>query len=115
MSTPPPSKAKEEASRTLLTHGMTLFEIARAYWKGSYREVPTWTILVTLLSLGYVISPFDIVPEIALGPLGVIDDVLVLGLAMKLINGEIERYTKWKTTGSSSNAAGMGNGKVLDV
>jgi uncharacterized membrane protein YkvA (DUF1232 family) len=107
-----PSTAKEDATRTLLSHGMTLFEMARAYFKGTYREIPKWSILVTVLSLGYVISPIDAFPEIALGPIGAIDDVFVLGLALKLINHEIQRYTAWK---NSSSQAEAGTGKIVDV
>jgi uncharacterized membrane protein YkvA (DUF1232 family) len=112
MSTPSSSNTKEDATRSLLSHGMTLFEMARAYMKGTYRDIPNWSILVTLVSLGYVVSPIDAFPEIVLGPLGAIDDVFVLGLALKLINHEIQRYTTWKNTSSQGTA---GNGKIVDV
>jgi len=33
---------------------------------------------VTILGLAYIISPLDFMPEIVLGPIGLVDDVLVL-------------------------------------
>jgi uncharacterized membrane protein YkvA (DUF1232 family) len=108
-----PNKAKEDASRSLLTHGMTLLEIAREYWKGNYREVPKWAIGAIVASLVYVVSPLDFIPEIALGPLGVVDDVFVLGLAMKLINDEVRRFTGWKE--KQAGHAPEGSGKIVDV
>lgn len=40
--------------------------------------------LIPLLALLYMISPIDILPEIAFGPLGALDDMGVLLLALQL-------------------------------
>ncbi len=45
----------------------------------------TWVIIGIVCCGIYIISPLDIVPEIALGPLGVIDDAGVLGFMLFLI------------------------------
>jgi uncharacterized membrane protein YkvA (DUF1232 family) len=34
--------------------------------------------LLTILALGYIISPIDLLPEAFLGPIGGIDDLIVL-------------------------------------
>ena len=44
-----------------------------------------WIIFGIILCCAYIISPVDLVPEIALGPLGVIDDAGVLGFMLFLI------------------------------
>ena len=44
-----------------------------------------WIIFGIILCCAYIISPVDLVPEIALGPLGVIDDAGVLGFTLFLI------------------------------
>jgi len=35
-------------------------------------------IIVTILGLIYIVSPLDFLPEIALGPIGIADDILVI-------------------------------------
>jgi uncharacterized membrane protein YkvA (DUF1232 family) len=41
--------------------------------------------LVALLGLGYVLLPIDLLPEIILGPIGLIDDLLVVTAALSRI------------------------------
>ena len=42
---------------------------------------------VALLGLGYVLSPIDLLPEILLGPIGLLDDLVVVTAALsRLIN-----------------------------
>lgn len=46
-------------------------------------RVPTWTKLIPPAALIYVISPVDLIPDVALG-LGQLDDIAVLLLGVKL-------------------------------
>jgi uncharacterized membrane protein YkvA (DUF1232 family) len=41
--------------------------------------------LVALLGLGYVLLPVDLLPEIILGPIGLVDDLLVVSAALSRI------------------------------
>jgi uncharacterized membrane protein YkvA (DUF1232 family) len=113
-SNPTPNKAKEDASRTLMSNGMTLLELAREYWKGTYREISGWSITVIAAMLAYVASPIDALPELALGPLGMLDDALILGLALKLINGEIARFNTWKLA-AKKEQDDRANGQIIDI
>jgi uncharacterized membrane protein YkvA (DUF1232 family) len=45
-------------------------------------RVPLAAKAIALAGVGYILSPIDLVPEIVLGPIGLIDDVLVLGAAL---------------------------------
>jgi len=45
-------------------------------------RVPLGSKLVALLALGYVLSPIDLLPELILGPLGLVDDILVVSAAL---------------------------------
>ena len=45
-------------------------------------------IIVLLFSALYVISPIDLVPEMVLGPLGFIDDIMVIFVAMGVLKGK---------------------------
>jgi uncharacterized membrane protein YkvA (DUF1232 family) len=41
--------------------------------------------LVALLGLGYLLLPFDLIPELILGPIGLVDDLLVVAAALSRI------------------------------
>jgi len=45
-------------------------------------RVPLRSKIVAVAGLGYVLSPIDLVPEIFLGPFGLVDDLLVVGTAL---------------------------------
>jgi len=45
-------------------------------------RVPVGSKGIAMLGIGYVLSPLDVLPEIFLGPVGFVDDLLVLGTAL---------------------------------
>lgn len=45
-------------------------------------RVPVGSKGIALLGIGYVLSPIDLLPEILLGPLGFVDDLLIVGTAL---------------------------------
>ena len=47
------------------------------------KRVPLWTKLIPPVALAYVLFPFDIIPDVAVG-LGQLDDVAVLLIGVKL-------------------------------
>jgi uncharacterized membrane protein YkvA (DUF1232 family) len=50
-------------------------------------RVPRGPKLVALLGLGYVLSPIDLLPEVLLGPIGFVDDLLVVSACLsRLLN-----------------------------
>lgn len=50
-------------------------------------RVPTSSKALALLAVGYVLSPFELMPELILGPIGLIDDLIVVGAALsRLLN-----------------------------
>ncbi len=50
-------------------------------------RVPAGSKAIAFLGLAYVFSPIDLIPEIFLGPLGLLDDILIVGLALsRLVN-----------------------------
>jgi len=51
------------------------------------RRVPRRAKFVALLGIGYVLSPIDLVPALLVGPLGLLDDLVVVTAALsRLIN-----------------------------
>ena len=50
-------------------------------------RVPWTSKAVALVGVGYVLSPIDLLPEIVLGPIGLVDDLLVVSVALsRLLN-----------------------------
>jgi len=45
-------------------------------------RVPLASKVIATLAIGYVLSPFELMPEMLLGPIGLIDDVIVVGTAL---------------------------------
>jgi uncharacterized membrane protein YkvA (DUF1232 family) len=56
-----------------------LFRLARD------SRVPVGSKLVAGFSVVYVLSPIDLMPEILLGPIGLVDDLLVVGAALSQV------------------------------
>jgi uncharacterized membrane protein YkvA (DUF1232 family) len=51
------------------------------------RQVPRRYKWIALLGIGYVLSPIDLMPALLLGPLGLLDDVVVVTAALsRLLN-----------------------------
>jgi uncharacterized membrane protein YkvA (DUF1232 family) len=48
-------------------------------------QVPAGAKLVAASTVAYVISPIDLLPEVLLGPFGLIDDVIVVGAGVSFL------------------------------
>ena len=66
-------------------------KMLKAVWRGDY-SIKKRTILLTLSGLVYILNPFDFLPTIALGPIGLIDDAAVLVFVYKRITSELEKF-----------------------
>lgn len=78
-----------------------LFPLIRDYWKGRYREVSPWSILVFIAGIIYIVSPIDFIPDF-LPLLGQIDDALILVLCMYFLEKDLHKYREWKNQQSIS-------------
>lgn len=81
-----------------------LFLMLRDYWRGTYRQLPWWCVAVLIFTLLYALSPLDLIPD-AIPFIGMLDDVSLMYLCYKVIEGEIEKYRKWRSRES----------KIIDV
>ncbi|MCX6984872.1 MAG: DUF1232 domain-containing protein [Lentisphaerae bacterium] len=92
----------------------------RDWWRGNYRKLPWWCIGVLVFTLIYVLSPVDLIPDCipvigllddisliyVLSPvdlipdcipvIGLLDDISLIYLCYKIIEGEIEKYNRWR-------------------
>jgi uncharacterized membrane protein YkvA (DUF1232 family) len=72
-----------------------LFSLINDYAKGNYREIPWWSIAAVVAALLYVLSPIDAIPDFIPG-IGYIDDALVVGACLALIDTDLQNYKAWK-------------------
>ena len=66
-----------------------IFELLRDRVAGVYKETPWTTIAALTGALIYVLSPIDLV-------LDFLDDAVVIGLAIRLAQPDLEKYRVWK-------------------
>lgn len=57
----------------------------------------TWKIAVLGFVVLYVISPIDLLPEAVLGPIGLIDDILVVLVGTSLIGFDFMRVKRLRS------------------
>ena len=72
-----------------------LLPLIRDYWKGTYRDVSAKSIVVFVLTLAYIISPVDLIPDYILG-FGQLDDIGILGLSLYYLEKDLLKYKQWK-------------------
>lgn len=80
---------------------LLLFSLAKDYYQGNYRDIPYKTISAAVVGLLYVINPIDIIPDF-IPFIGQVDDALVLGFCLKLIQKDLLQYKAWKNDQSEN-------------
>lgn len=72
-----------------------VYRMLKAWKNGSY---PTniIDIILPVLGLLYVISPIDLLPEIALPGIGALDDLAVLALVIPKLMKEVDKFLLWE-------------------
>lgn len=74
---------------------LLLVSLVKDYYQGNYRDVPYKTISAAVVGLLYVVNPIDIIPDV-IPFIGQVDDALVLGFCLKLIEKDLLKYKTWK-------------------
>jgi len=72
-----------------------LLGIVNDYWNGSYREIPFFSLAAIVVTLLYVLNPFDLIPDF-IPVIGQIDDMAVFGVCLLLITHDLHQYKVWK-------------------
>ena len=67
-----------------------------------YTDVSKVSIVVIIGALVYVINPFDIIPDFV-PVLGLVDDTLMVSLAVNFTKREVARYKEWKINAEKLN------------
>lgn len=74
-----------------------ILELLRDRVTGTYKETPWKTIAALTGALIYVLSPIDLILDFIPG-IGFLDDAIVIGLAIKLAQPDLEKYRGWKAS-----------------
>ena len=72
-----------------------IFRMVKMWRKGDY-PMRSLDIILPLLGLLYVISPIDLLPEVAVPVIGVLDDLAVLSLAIPKLIREVDKFLLWE-------------------
>jgi uncharacterized membrane protein YkvA (DUF1232 family) len=72
-----------------------VIELIDDFRSGAYRNVSWSAIAIMTGALLYSVSPADVLPDALMG-LGHLDDAIVLSIAMRLVRGELRKYTEFK-------------------
>lgn len=65
------------------------------YVNGFYKEIPLATVITLTSAILYLVSPVDILPD-ALPLVGQLDDLVIIGLAFKAAQNDLNSYKEWK-------------------
>ena len=79
-----------------------LTRITKAWRNKEYTEVSYVTVFLSVAILLYFVSPIDLVPDF-IPIVGGLDDVLLLGFLLKMIDKEIERFLTWEKENNFKN------------
>lgn len=69
--------------------------LLRAYAKGTYREIPWYSMVMIVASVIYFVMPIDLIPDFIVG-FGLLDDVALLGWTVKTFSSDIDQFLEWE-------------------
>lgn len=72
------------------------FRLIRAYAKGTYRDIPWYSIVMIVASVIYFVMPIDLIPDFLVG-FGLLDDAALLGWAVKTFSSDIDHFLEWES------------------
>jgi uncharacterized membrane protein YkvA (DUF1232 family) len=91
----PPWYARALVPRRVWARIRLVVMLLEDYVRGRYRKVPWRSIALVAAAMAYVISPFDLLPDLLI-PVGMTDDLLVLALAWRAVKRDLREYCAWK-------------------
>lgn len=74
------------------------------YWRKGIYKTNSFDIILPLLGMLYIISPIDLLPEIAIPVIGVLDDLAILSIALPKLMREVDKFLLWEAAGKMKNA-----------
>lgn len=96
---------QNEELKSLFDDVRLLIELIKDYNKGEYTGLSKNSIILVIISLIYLVSPLDIIPDFLVG--GFLDDAAVIAFILKKIEAEITAYKSWKSIEKEDNDDNM--------
>ena len=87
----------------LLDNIRTAYDMVSDSVTGKYKGVSRSTLALLAGGLAYLALPIDLLLDFIPG-IGFFDDALVIGLAIKLAQPDLEKYREWKAIGNEKAA-----------
>ena len=84
---------------------MSLPRLFRATFRGEYAGTTRGRLLMVLGAVAYVVSPIDLIPELALSVFGLADDAVVVSWIAATVVNETESFLAWERAEPSADAA----------
>jgi uncharacterized membrane protein YkvA (DUF1232 family) len=84
-----------ERMQKVANQAQLVLELVDDFSAGTYRKISWLSMAAAAASLVYAVSPADIVPD-ALPFLGTLDDLLVIGVVMRIIQRDLKAYCAFK-------------------
>ncbi|HNF49396.1 MAG TPA: YkvA family protein [Chitinophagales bacterium] len=79
---------------------LAMARMLRSWFNGDYKNISAKSIIAVVAALIYFVNPFDLIPDF-IPLIGQIDDILILGYLIKIVNKEIERFMTWEENQSA--------------
>jgi uncharacterized membrane protein YkvA (DUF1232 family) len=73
----------------------TVTRMLKAWRKKEYRNIDKSSIFIAIVILLYYVNPIDLIPDF-IPVIGGLDDLILLGFLLKVIDKEIEKFTTWE-------------------
>ena len=87
---------------------MSLPRLFVATFRGEYAGTTRGRLLMVLGAVAYVVSPIDLIPELALSVFGLADDAVVVSWIAATVVNETESFLAWERNGSAGAPGGAG-------
>ena len=89
---------------------MSVPRLFRATFQGEYAGTSRGRLLMVLGAVAYVVSPIDLIPELALSVFGLADDAVVVSWIAATVVNETESFLAWERTKPSAGASSASSG-----
>lgn len=81
--------------------------MVRAGTNGTYPGLPTSRLLMVAGAAAYLFFPIDVAPELVLGPIGLLDDAVVIAWLVKELVQDTEDFIAWERGAPATTEPGF--------